>query len=296
MFKGAKPISPNIILLVSGSLSLLAVALGAWVCASSGVAATVWGRNLAAWVIGAIAAYILSRCPGRWLFPALLSAAVLSLASTLVSPGQMGVHRWLNIGPLAINAAMLTLPAALVALAALIRKPVGVWLMPLACMVVLAIQPDASQATAFAVGLIWIALALATHGWANWAAASGAAVLAAVSWTRPDPLEPVAEVEQILQLAYAMSPALAGLGLGALVFFGLAPWRLVSRNSRDVQFAGGALSLYLLICSAMPFLGAFPVPLLGVGISPVLGAWFGIGALAALSRARATSGVAIQEN
>lgn len=168
--------------------------------------------------------------------------------------------------------------------------------MPLACMAMLAIQPDASQATAFAVGLIWIALAPATPVWANFAAASGAAVLAAVCWSRPDPLEPVPEVEQILQLAYAASPTLAVVGLGSLVLFGLAPWRVVSGNSQDVRLAGVALTLYLLTCSAMPFVGAFPVPLLGVGISPILGAWFGIGALVALSRVGAKSRVSIQAN
>lgn len=279
----------NRLLLVSGSLSVLTVALGAWVCASSGVAAAVWVRNLAAWVIGAVAAYALGRWCGGWLFPVVLAAAALLLASTLVSAGQLGVHRWVDVGPLAINGAMLVLPAALVAVAALSPNSPWVWLPALACMAMLAIQPDASQATAFGVGLIWIALGNGNNKRANLAAASGSVVLAAVSWMRPDPLQPVPEVEQIFQLAYAVSPALAVLALTALILFSLAPGRLVKGSSRDEKLAGGALSLYLLICSAMPFVGAFPVPLLGVGISPVLGGWIGLGALAALSRVHAKS-------
>lgn len=278
------------ILLASGFLSLFAVALGAWICASSGVAAAVWTRNFAAWVVGAVAAYVLSRCSGRWLFPTLLGAAALALASTLVSSGQMGVRRWVDFGPLAINAAMLTLPAALVAVVALSCSSRWVWLVALACTAMLTMQPDASQATAFAVGLIWIALTCASYRRINLAAASGVALLAGVSWIRPDPLQPVPEVEQILQLAYAMSPAFAVLGLAVLIAFGLAPWWMVKGSSRDQQIAGRTLSLYLLVSAAMPFVGAFPAPLLGVGISPVLGAWFGVGALAALSRPLLKSG------
>ena len=32
----------------------------------------------------------------------------------------------------------------------------------------------------------------------------------------------------------------------------------------------------------MPFLGAFPAPLLGLGMSPIIGAWLGVGLLAGL--------------
>jgi hypothetical protein len=289
-FEGGLPMSrSNRILLVSGSLSVLAVALGAWVCALSGVTAAVWGRNLAAWLVGGVAAYALGRWCSGWLFPIVLAATGLLLASTLFSAGQLGVHRWVAVGPLAINVAMLMLPAALVAVTALSRSLPWAWLLALACLAILVIQPDASQATAFGAALIWIALGSGNNKRFSLAAASGSAVLAAVSWMRPDPLQPVPEVEEILQLAYAVSPALAVLALASLLLFSLAPGRLVKGSSRDVQLAGGALSLYLLICVAMPFIGAFPVPLLGVGISPVLGAWLGLGALAALSRVNAKS-------
>jgi cell division protein FtsW (lipid II flippase) len=282
------------ILLVSGCLSLTAVALGAWVCAASGVPAAVWVRNLAAWFVGGLAAYLLGRWGGGWLFPALLAAAALLLASTLVSEGQLGVHRWVQAGPLAMNVAMLVLPAALVAMAALSRNSPWSWLLALACMAMLVMQPDASQATAFGVGLIAVALGNGIKKPANLAVASACAALAAVSWTRPDPLAPVPEVELILHMAYALSPVLAVLAFAALIFFSLAPGGLVKGGARDEELAGRALSLYLLTSAIMPFLGAFPVPLVGVGISPVLGAWLGLGALAALSRARATSKLTIE--
>jgi hypothetical protein len=40
-----------------------------------------------------------------------------------------------------------------------------------------------------------------------------------------------------------------------------------------------ALFVYFLGCMLMPLCGAFPVPLVGMGMSPILGFWFGIGTL-----------------
>jgi hypothetical protein len=40
-----------------------------------------------------------------------------------------------------------------------------------------------------------------------------------------------------------------------------------------------ALFVYFLGCMLMPLFGAFPVPLVGMGMSPILGFWFGIGVL-----------------
>jgi hypothetical protein len=39
---------------------------------------------------------------------------------------------------------------------------------------------------------------------------------------------------------------------------------------------------------AATFVGAFPVPFVGIGVAPILGAWLGAGLLAGLMR-RATS-------
>jgi hypothetical protein len=120
------------------------------------------------------------------------------------------------------------------------------------------------------------------------AAVLGTLGLVAAAWLRPDPLQPVPEVEEILQLAYAVSPVLAGLALTALLLFALTPGGLLRGAPHHAAVAGGGLSLYLLLSALTPFLGAFPVPLVGVGLSPVLGAWIGVGALAALLRAPRT--------
>ncbi len=50
------------------------------------------------------------------------------------------------------------------------------------------------------------------------------------------------------------------------------------------RLAGWALSLCFLLWMTTPLLGAFPVPLVGIGMSPILGTWLGVGLLAALLR------------
>src|SRR5690606_33025914 len=47
-----------------------------------------------------------------------------------------------------------------------------------------------------------------------------------------------------------------------------------------IRRAGEALTIYFLICTAMPFAGAYPVPLVGMGMSSILGAWLAVGLLA----------------
>src|SRR4051794_15293048 len=91
--------------------SLAAVGLGAGVCAISGVAAGLWGRNLAAWGVGALVAVAVARWGGQRLGRGLALAGPLGLALTFLSPDLDGVDRWLVAGPLRFNAAMLLLPS-----------------------------------------------------------------------------------------------------------------------------------------------------------------------------------------
>ncbi|MCR5876464.1 hypothetical protein LRS10_21345 [Phenylobacterium sp. J426] len=269
--------------LAFGLMSLAAVAAGAWICARHDVPASVWGRNLAAWLGGGLVALAIARWAGARFLAGVLVASVAGLVATFASAGQLGVHRWVGLGPLTVNVAMLLAPAALVSVAVM-RQRLWPWLAALAGLGLLVLQPDASQATAFAAALIALALRRGEGAPRRRAFAALSAALAAVAWLRPDPLEPVPEVEQILQLAYAVAPTAAGFALVALLAAAAAPGVLARNGGADAQAAGFALSVYLLLTALMPFLGAFPTPLVGVGLSPVLGWWLGLGALAAVVR------------
>ena len=264
--------------------SLAAVAVGAVVCALSGVPAGSWGRNLAAWLVGALAAAALARWAGVRTLCAVALLTPLGLAATMAGEGQEGVHRWLDLGPLYVNAAMLLLPAFVVALAVLTQRAAWWWIPALLTLGVLVLQPDASQAAAFALALCVIALGVRNRpAWFGWGVVVAAVSLAAFSWTRPDPLAPVAEVEEVIGLAAALSPWLAALSVLALAAFAATPVLATRANpSRTVRWAAYALGALFLAWSITPALGAFPVPLVGIGLSPILGAWLGIGLLASV--------------
>lgn len=275
---------PKTLLTAFGIVSLAAVATGAVVCAASGVPTGLWIRNLAAWAVGALIALGPARTLGPRGLMVLLLAAPLGLAATFASPDLQDVHRWIDAGPLRMNVAMALLPAAAVALAALAPGRRWPWLVALACLALLAAQPDASQATAFAAVVAWIAGTTLRAAPVRLLLVLATGALAALAWMQPDWLLPVPEVEGIVGLAQAMSPALGVLAVALLLAVAATPV-ILARKAQPL--AGQALGLCLLVTAIMPFLGAYPVPLVGVGLSPILGAWLGVGALAALLRDRA---------
>lgn len=279
-----RPGGSDRLLFAFAATSLAAVALGAAVCAMSEVPAGLWIRNLAAWAVGGLAAAAAARWVGGRLFHTLALACPLGLGFTLLNPGLDGVHRWLVAGPLRFNAAMLLLPALVVATVVLAGRERWWWMPAFAALAVLALQPDASQTSALAVAICAISVGLRSAPLlARCAQAIGALTLAAFSWTRPDPLQPVAEVEEVIQLAGAQSPFLAWLAVMLLVAFAAVPALATRGRGCDVaRRAGVALTALLLGWIVAPALGAFPVPLVGIGLSPILGAWLGVGLLASL--------------
>jgi hypothetical protein len=266
--------------------SFAAVLVGAAVCAMSGVPAGLWARNLAAWGLGACAALAVARWAGERFGDAAAFAGPVGLAFTFLSPGLDGVHRWLVAGPLRFNAAMLLLPSLVVATAVLVRRRRWGWAPAFAALAMLALQPDASQASALALAMCVIAAGLQSRPWSERCAlAVTALILAVLSWSRPDPLQPVPEVEGVIQLAVSHSPILAGLAVVFLIVFAVAP-RLAAHGGGHTVVGGAGLALMALLLGwiAAPIFGAFPVPLVGIGLSPILGAWIGVGLLASLSR------------
>lgn len=236
-------------------------------------------RHMVAWVIGALLAAGLARLPKSWPAMFFVLPSLLCLLGTLFSADLESVHRWISIGPLRFNSAQLTLPLALVALPVLgLRWRAGWGIVPVLS-ALLAMQPDASQAAglAVAVGLMVIVLELSRTE--RLLIALLPIVGAAIALGRPDPLLPVADVEGIVGLAFGITPVLGLAGVGLIAAAAGAP--LTFLRSKDLAVRAGALGLfgYFTVVSLAPMAGAFPVPLMGMGVSSVVGAWMGVGLL-----------------
>lgn len=215
--------------------------------------------------------------------PILLWTAPAGLAATLFTAGQQGVRRWVDLGPLHINVAMVLLPAAAVALAVLARARPWPFLPALLTLALLVAQPDASQATAWAAVLLILPAAALRGRWQGLVLGAAAGLGVVAAWRRPDPLQPVPEVEGVLTMAFAQS-TLMGVAAAVLLAAAVAAPALAVRRIPAL-----ALSLCLAVSAAAPLIGAFPVPLVGVGPSPILGAWLGVGVLAGVLRGGRTN-------
>jgi len=265
--------------------SLAAIAAGCVAMAESGVAPSSWLRSVVAWIVGGGLAWLLARYGEPW--SACLGAVLLTTAAliaTLFAPAVQGVHRWLDIGPLHVNAAALFLPIVIVGLATIrIARPMGLAIAILTATILLA-QPDASQLTPFAIAAsVLVARSPAARGWKALAFLI-AAVFAICGWMRPDTLQPVPEVEQIFAMCVAVSPILAFIAGLVLAAAALAPLARSSPAGQPARDAELALAAYFVSVSVVPFFGWFPVPLAGLGMSFPAGWWLGMGLLLVIAR------------
>jgi cell division protein FtsW (lipid II flippase) len=192
--------------------------------------------------------------------------SLLLLLSTFSEAGMDSVHRWIGFGPVRLCVSSVMLPSFILAIYHLLKDKEDIkWVvLPSFMMIcILCAQPDAAQATAFAIAMsiIWLT---AQHS--QKILKLGAILLSGIalfSWTRFDPLLPVPHVEQIYQLAFK-----AGL-LYAIPSYIACLLLLVPFISRSKPII--AMGLYFLTCMIAPLIGAFPVPVFGFGLSPILG-------------------------
>jgi cell division protein FtsW (lipid II flippase) len=265
---------------------LPALMVGVLVMQRSGVSPGIRGQQLAAGVI------LFALCAGVGFVPGMRRpwrfrgyaittvAALLLLTATLVQPGLDGVRRWVPLGPLQLHAAFIALPVLLVVLARLREagtQRIAAWCTLAATTVaaiVLALQPDASQATAFGVAVCVLLFRRRTGASTDWIAAGVILLGALAAWTRPDPLASVPYVEGIVGLAGNLGTVCLVSSLLALALLPIPFIADALARPRD-DSASLAVAVYSGVVSSMPLVGPYPVPVLGFGLSPLVG-YFGV--------------------
>jgi cell division protein FtsW (lipid II flippase) len=274
---------------------LPALAVGILVMRAAGVPATAWGQNLVACVIGIVLCLALARPrASRRGEAGLLAAGALALgclAATWLDPGVQDVHRWLGLGPVRLHVGALVLPVVLATLAGLERagrRHVST-LLSIATALLLVLQPDAAQATAFAAGAVVLLLPRNRAEGDAWIRLVPLLALAGLSWLRRDPLAPVPHVEGIVGLAMELG---TGWGVAAVASLLLLPVPFFAARGEGDGRAGLAIGTYVIVTVLAPAFAHFPVPVLGQGASPIIGYFAAIGLLrrsrVAVSARRAT--------
>lgn len=262
----------------------LAVLFGIAVCWWQGAETSVLSVTALAWFLGVGAAVGLQRAEIDVSRRAglLVGFTLLMLLATFVSDDLDGVHRWLQVGPLRLNAAALFLPLCLVAMGQ--RECWWSWTASIPVTVLLLMQPDASQATAFAAGSIFLLMHRSADRGATIPGALVLALVAACTWLRADPLAAALYVEGVLRLAGQIHPLFAA-ALGVCILLAcLAPILSIKSTATNALPTAWALTIYLLFAAITPLLGNYPMPFVGQSASPILGYWLGVGLLGNIYR------------
>lgn len=186
--------------------------------------------------------------------------------------------RWLKIASLRLYFAGLIMPASLLLIAVLfwIRRQayLATSLLSITIAASLVAQPDASQITAFSLGVIFIIWHSSVSMRLKSATSLALVAICVWTWLQADPLQPVPYVEGVIQLA-----ATAGVGamLLALLSVTIIPLGLFFIAIKFRISVLIPIALYYVVIMICAYLGLTPMPLLGFGAGPVLGYFLATG-------------------
>lgn len=238
-----------------------------------GVNTAAWSTNIAAMAFGLLIWSIGRRFPPptRPATQAFIAAAAVStILLTFMSEGMLGVHRWISVSGFRLHASAIAAPLILLCVAAAaLHSHLSALVLALTTGIMLALQPDAAQTLSFVAGCAVVLVRARVQQRRN--VLLSVALLAAVSvaaFIRHDPLPPVTHVEGIFAAATARAPAWAVAAALALL---LLPVPFAAAWYRHRHLAALALGVYVVMTLLAPAWGTFPVPVMGYGVSPILG-------------------------
>lgn len=251
-----------------------AVLIGCIVMTLQGLPAAIALQNAAVLLLGGLVSALCLRAkkrPGKAALYSLMAASLLSLCAVFLFPGAAGVHRWIDVGPFALHAALIALPVLLIGLYAISKNGQhnAVSALCVFVSVLLFLQKDASMLTAFLFSVLPLMRTSRADKSARLVVMGCLPILTLLSWIYHPLLEPAAHVEGILGSALACSPILFVLGVLAMGML-FCPFGLCARQKARDPFLPGCALFYagwLLSCLS----GAFPIPVMGYGASAVIG-------------------------
>ena len=260
--------------LITFTLTIPSIAIGVLAMYQNHVPFAIWGQNIGCLILMSVISFLLithkSNITGNRYNQLLLPAAICALVLPFANQGMEGVHRWISIGAVKLNVAMIVLPMILLELYKVlkIRGLTYAGVSAFIILLVLFFQPDASQLTGFAIPVM-IMLSLNTRSKKIRFLITGVSVLFIVlSWIRLDHLPPVNYVERILVMVADMGWIWFVSGVISLAILPAPFLLLPPKNAVSVSRYIGCYYIVILLSTLF---GNFPVPLMGYGLSPIVG-------------------------
>lgn len=199
---------------------------------------------------------------------------IAALLLTFIDSGIEGVHRWTVIGPVRLYISVIVLPVFFINVWSLLKKEKWIFLTgAIICIsILLTLQPDASIMTAFSVTcavMFWDKMKKSY--WLLFIMFLTS--LSMVTWVFLDELEPVEYVEGIFRLISDKGIIWSILGIISLAIM-IIPFLLFSPDAN--KRLSVCFGMYFATILVTTIFGNFPVPLMGYGISPIIGYYISI--------------------
>ena len=258
--------------ILSYFLMFPAIFIGTLAMVSYGVTSSIWIQNIIIWILGTVLGSVfIIRNKEKNLSIGNFSHTIIIVA-LLVLPflfnGLDGVHRWLSFGPINLYIASIILPLLIIHLWKLAlnnreRYVIGLTFITL---VILLFHPDAGQLTAFACATAIILWKKISNRMIKLLSITLTVALCIVSWVFLDDLAPVPYVEHIIFLVADLGNVWFILGILSLILL-LSPFFFYGKKN----IISLSLGVYFLMTMIVTLIGNFPMPIMGYGISPVIG-------------------------
>ena len=172
--------------------------------------------------------------------------SLVLLLMTLFGNGIDGVHRWIELGVININAAMVVLPITLVAVYNMLYKKANLAIIIIVLTAILLFpQPDESQLMGFSIPIIILLFDrnIKLNNGLKYAVSLFLIILMALSWVYIDNLAPVSYVEGILGLLKDISILLSVMGI---ILLALIPFHL-SCFPRNFKLLSISIGIYFIL-------------------------------------------------
>lgn len=271
-----KKLTPISLLFFTGPI--LATLFGMYTVREMDIPMSVFYPNVAGIIIGIILVLVMS---SRWkdkkpiLVMQISFVSLLLLLACFLFPGQNEVHRWINIGSLAVEVSMLVLPLLLWSLHQLLheQKFLHGSVLFAATATILGFQPDASQVTAFSLAGLVLFFNNKMEIKYRLLSVLIAAVTISLAWNRIDLLEPIEYVEDIFEMMVSMGPVgIIGIFVCSLAL--IIPFILMEfKRIETVRVLSTAFIVYLATSMVIAVFGNYPVMVMGAEVSSVVG-WY----------------------
>lgn len=189
---------------------------------------------------------------------------------TFIDFGIGDVYRWLSIGPIKLYISSIFAPILIIELWTLLKynNDLLVGVITVIVAILLILQPDASQLTAFAIPMMIILFGKINNRILTYFIIGILIFFVIISWITLDSLPAVIYVEEILGLVMEMGLIWAIIGIISLIILPM-PFFFISKEKERIL--SRCIGLYFILIIITTFFGNFPVPLMGYGISPIIG-------------------------